>query len=370
MDSKKVLFITTLILIIILAFYFVSTGNIINRGKAVVINIGSRLLIKSNETPTPPPPEQPGGGGGRAPPKEIPKITDFTVEPTFIKVILKQGASKREVIKITNIGDISLNMELIGTSLKKFITLSEDSFSLNPGDSKIINIDVFAGEKEVPDIYIGRILVQGGGLTKIVNVIVQVEEITPFFSIVTKVIEKRIRAPDDVGANIHIVKTDVIEPTQISLYYALRDFDGDVITFKEDSLNMYYEANVVKKLRMPGGYPCVEYIFYTKASFEDRTAASADIFTTLCEKTEMPAPKFNWQPFILIFIIILVCIIIILISIREYRKLKKFRSELEEAPEPSEEDKISNQEKDLCKKCGAELKEKKNYCTKCGTKHK
>jgi uncharacterized protein YneF (UPF0154 family) len=327
----------------------------------------SRLLIKSNETPEPvTPPTGGGGGGGGGIPDTTVKVADFIIEPTLIKVKLKQGASQKESIKITNIGDINLNIKLTPGFIKKFITLSEDSFSLEPRNSKIIYLDIHANENEIPDVYTGKIIAFGGGITKSVKVIIQVEEITPFFSIETNVIEKRIMAPDDVGANIHIEKTNVSKPTEISLFYALRDFDGNIIISKEDNVDIYKETDLVKVLRMPEGYPCVEYLFYAKASFRNRTVASADNFTTLCEQIEIPALKFNWQPIILIILIILVCIII-LFAIKQYHKMKHFRKVIKEAPEPSDGEKT--QVHHLCKECGVKLKSTKKYCHKCGTKH-
>lgn len=100
----------------------------------------------------------PGGGGGREEPEpEI--ITDFEVSPLYIKASLLQGESKTESLKIENTGDVSLEMNLEVGLISKYVTLSIDSFSLEPGESKTIDVAISVPQNEPTDAYLGRIVI-------------------------------------------------------------------------------------------------------------------------------------------------------------------------------------------------------------------
>jgi len=189
MNLKKVLFITLIIVIIFLVFFLIPSENIIkNFGKAVIVHTRSQLLIKSKEPiPTPTPEVTPEEGGMRTrgishakPGKPSFIESNFTVDPLSISVSLKQGESIVEILKITNIGDTPLNITLVPDAIQWFITLSEQSFYLQPGYSNTLNLTIFAAENEVPGTYIGKIIVEGDGASQIVSLTIQIKEKTQF----------------------------------------------------------------------------------------------------------------------------------------------------------------------------------------------
>ncbi len=277
----------------------------------------SNLTIIYEETPS----EKPvGAGAGGAP---TPSVTDFIVDTDLIKVSVKQGDTIRESIDVMNIGDVALDIDIELKDIRKFIAISENSFSLEPGKVKTVNLDIFARENEIPDAYIGRIIIQGDGITKIINVIIEVKERKPMFDILTKVSEKKLKPGDKVQADIRIVNMGDLEHIDVLLYYSIKNLEGKIITYREESLAIDKELSVVKTLEIPDDIQEGKYLFYSKVSYDDVIAASVDIFEV--EKVELLAPKkpilIN-KKYLIIGISSIIAIILILFIIKIYKRIK------------------------------------------------
>ena len=149
------------------------------------------------------------------------------------------------------------------------MAISEESFTLKEKDSKTINIDIFAKENEIPDAYIGKITVGTKEETKTINLIVEVLAKEPLFDIIIDSLKKRLlRAGESIKANIKIFNKGDLKDIDIILHYAIKNFDGETLTFKEESLAIDQELNVLKELKTPKNIPTGKYIFYTKVSYE------------------------------------------------------------------------------------------------------
>jgi hypothetical protein len=272
-----------------------------------------------------------GGGGGRVvPEEEIPEDKpDFEVDPNFIKVKIKPGESRSEVIEIRNIGEIVLDMDLDVGLISKYLSLSEESFLLEPGDSKKINLDISVGDEEVPDAYIGRIIVHGGGITKIVNVIIEIKEKSPLFDIQTQVVKTAIRPMADVRAKIHISKTGDVGPIDLLLYYAIKDIRGKVLVSEQETITIDKETTITKSLSMPEDYSCTDYVFYAKATYNDKSASSADVFSIICKEgllAGMAEFGYGKSGSLMFFLVVFVVgmLIVVLSNAKKYNELKGF----------------------------------------------
>jgi len=317
-----------------------------------------------------------GGGGGEAvrPKEEVPQfIPDFTVEPNFIRTSIKQGESQKNSIEIKNVGNTVLAVNLDIDHLQRFISLGEKSFSLNPKDSKSINIDISAKDFETPETYIGRIIVDGAGITRVVNVIIEVKARIPLLDIKTETIQKTIKPDEEVTANLKLANFGDLENINVSLYYAIKDIDGNIISFKEENVTLAKELSIVRSLKLPKDYSCVDYVFYAKAKYGSISATSADIFKVECEKIEAAAPPkitIEGRPLtIILFSLILGLLLALIFLAVEYRKIRIFiKSEIKNFKKKKCSDEEGENPEQFCRKCGANLKGKKRYCSKCGTK--
>lgn len=271
--------------------YFPSTGTLI-------FNVSNFTTYSAEETPGV---EIPPSGGGAV------RVSDFSLDRDLIKISLKQGETKREEIIIKNIGNTRLNLT-IESSLKQFMAISEESFLLNAGETKTINIDFFAKENEIPDAYIGRILVEGDGITKAINIIIEIKEKKPIFDVSVDVKTKEVNAGGEVEANINIVNLGDLENIDVLVYYAIKDFQQNILSFKEESIFIRNDANITRKLRVPASAPFGAYVFYSKISYGNISASGADVF--------MVSEKIRLFNLILIILVIILAILIYLIKKR------------------------------------------------------
>ncbi len=284
-------------------------------GGTLIFTTNQFSNYSTEETPIETTASSPSGGGSGGGSETIKKKIDFTIDKSLIKVTLKQGENKRETLEIMNTGEKTLNISLGLDKINNFLLLSENFFVLEPGKVKIINIDFFAKDEEIPDAYLGRIIVKGEGIEKIIGVIIEVKAKQPLFDIKTSVIEKSINKGDSINSEIKIINMGDINLIDILLYYAIKDFEGNTISFKEESLALEKELNVKRELKTFNDAQFGRYIFYSKISYKNISAASVDIFEIKEPFFEKIKYSKNFQIFVAISIIILILIFLILIYI-------------------------------------------------------
>lgn len=299
----KILFILAIILTVLFGFV---TEDFIKSSIGKAMSARSTVTIKGA-----PLIEKPVEGG-------ITPKANFIVSPSLVRAKLKQVESKQESLEIINVGDTILEITLELEEIEKFISISEKSFRLNQGKVKKIDLGIFVGEDEIPGVYIGRIVVKGDGITRIVKVVIEVKEIKPLLDITTEVVEKILRPMEDVRAHIRIVNLGDLRNINILYYYAIKSFEGSILTFKEENLEILEEIDIERSLQIPEGTVAGDYLFYSKVSYEDIEAASVDVFEVL---EEMPAPPkkelINW-----IFLLVAIGLISVIFSmcIKEWYK--------------------------------------------------
>jgi len=279
------------------------------------------VVVEEPVIPEQPPVSSGGGGGVALSPKE-----KFMIDKDLIKVLVKQGESERTTLEIMNLGEAGLDIQIDEDDvLRKLIIVSEKEFFIEPGEVKIINIDFFARENEIPDAYTGRLIVKSGKLEGIVNVIIEVKEKNPLFDIRVRVDERNLFRGDKVNANISIVNMGDLMNMDIILYYSIKNFKNDIFFFREESLAIGKMLNVPRNFDIPIDAPFDDYVFYVKVSYENISAASVDSFKIKDFPSETPMLE-RWMQsdyfvWIILLLLILILLAIIIIGYLLYRKI-------------------------------------------------
>lgn len=301
-----------LILIIIAVASFFSVKLV---GFAVEGSVSSDVVIDTSvDTPAP----SVGGGGGGAGPSG--PSYGFNIDNDLLKVTIKQGETVRKVIKVTNIGNNVITIDKIQPEgVEHLMAISQKSFTLSPGQTKEILIDIFAKEDEVPDAYIGRILISGAGIEKVVNVIIEVKARAPLFDVTTQLAKTRYLPGENIVAEITVINMGDLEEIDIELYYAIKDFEDNILASRIESLAIGNELTITRQLNIPNEVEFGTYVFYVRANYEDVFAAASETFEV--EETVF-APIFEEGNLIYV-IIIVVLILIIIIFIVFWRSRKK-----------------------------------------------
>src|SRR3989344_1462392 len=257
-----------------------------------------------------PGPSPSSGGGGL---EKQAKNYDFTLDKDLIHVLVTQGDTKREKITILNTGIKPLNMEIEIQGLSKFILLNEQSFILDPGQSKTINVDIFARENEIPEIYTGRIIVKGETVTKNINAIIEVKEKRPLFDLRVDVLTKTVALDEDAKAKILILNLG-----------ELKDIDGNVVhDYKEESIRINDRLDLFRNIKVPDNILLGKYIFYAKLNYNNITATSSDSFDVV----EKPALEFAYVAGLTLFNKFLIWLIVVLSLVYCLRKLRTLKLE-------------------------------------------
>ncbi len=286
-------------------------GNVMNQSETISFTV--------DVTVTTPPAVTPSGGRGGGSITRAKPIPNLMVDIDLLSISIQQGESQIKVIRIVNIGNTNLEVVDIDLGeLEKFIVLDEESFSLRPGEIKKIKLNVFAEEGELPDSYIGSITVRSEGITKKIKTIIEIKEKKPLFDLTTKVIEKRLKPGDDVRATMSMLNLGDLEHIDVLLHYAIRDFDGNVLNFKEESLAIDEKLDVTGTLEIPRDLPDDYYVFYSKISYGNVVASSIDTFEVV-RGTEFLGPGYARLSIIIIILCIIALIIFFLLRFMKKR---------------------------------------------------
>jgi len=231
-------------------------------------------------TPVTPPSGGGSSGGGSAVVVQDP----FEINKDLFHVVIKQGETKRETLIITNLLNKNITIKINSSEFQDFLIISEDTFTLIQGESKTINIDFFSKEKENADSYTGRIVVSGGGKQKIINTIVEIKEKLPLFDLRVDIQNKKIVPGNELKFKLLTINQGDLTGFDILVYYSIRDFEGNVYEFKEESIKIDKELEIDRGLIVPTNLTLGKYILSSKITYSNVTATAIDTFEALSEK--------------------------------------------------------------------------------------
>jgi len=217
------------------------------------------------------------GGGGPAGTK---KALNFSVDPEFYKISLKQGQVETRVLRISNIGNQNLSFQLILESLDDFVTLSERDFFVEFGETKSVTVDFEAAENAIGGQYNGEIIVNSSIGEFVVPVVIDVNALEFEFEIKVNVSEdsKRVSPGDLVEATISIMNLKDIPFSEVNLYYAIKDFEGNTYDSSEEFFNLESAVSLDRNLTLPKDAPVGMYLFYARLTHDNFVAIDSDLF--------------------------------------------------------------------------------------------
>jgi len=222
-------------------------------------------------------------GGGSSTTKTVP---DFRVGTNLIKVSSFQGESTTKDFELTNNGTQDLVIELsTSDTLNNHILFEENYFILKSGESRNVSVTFYSKEKEIPDIYAGKIYVKSSGIKKSLNVLFEVKERSPLFDVLVNS-SKSVSRGGTVNSNIKILNMGNLKGVDLLLYYSLRNFEGENFVYREESLFINDSLNLHKSLDVPDNFKDDSGIFYVKVSYKNITATASDTFRISGSKTQ------------------------------------------------------------------------------------
>ncbi|MDP3966381.1 MAG: DUF4215 domain-containing protein [archaeon] len=224
----------------------------------------------------------PGGGGvpgTNGTTNETNTSYNFQVIPSFFQLSMNKGTYYQQLVNVTNIGYNPLAISIRIEELQSFIFPAIGSFSLKPGESKVLRFDIYVSDSRPADVYVGKINLISPEVKKDIEVVLQVEDKESLFDIRTEVLKKYITPGGRVRANITLINKRDVRNFDIQLEYKAIDFDKKEYSIKKEDFtvdNQYY-TNIFS-LDLPKDIPVGNYLFYTKITSGNASASSYDTF--------------------------------------------------------------------------------------------
>ncbi len=274
-----------------------------------------------------------GGGGGRSGGEISKTITQektsalIDINPDKIIISFKIGETQTKELILKNVEQkrITLNLEI--NNLDNIAELREESITLEAGESKHILIDFIAREDQIPDTYIGKIVIKGDEIEEEILVLVDISSKKSLFDVSVNIPIKyqSIEPGDELVANINLFSLGRDGKVDVIIRYFIKNDEDEIILSDEETVAVETQLDLLKLIKIPDYLEEGDYVLYVKVLYEGEVAVSSTTF--FVKKTEIKT-----ESIILYVLIGLVAVItmIIFYHLKNTRKHPKFNWKINE----------------------------------------
>ncbi len=217
----------------------------------------------------------------------FPQTSYFDLDKEEIKVELKQGETKQEIIRIRNNDNRTLQFLILQERLDEVILIDENSFSLKPGEEKEVILDFIARENNLPDLYLGKIIVESEGSSQEIFVSVEVETKKALFDVKATIPwrYKNIKSGQEILSEIELTNLGDVGKVDVSVEYSIRDRDNNVLIKEHEELAVETRVEYEKKFLIPEDIESGDYVFYVAIFYDGEVASSSSWFSIKDKRT-------------------------------------------------------------------------------------
>lgn len=226
------------------------------------------------------------GGGGAGPlPLEPKEIKDFSVSPGSIEEEVPLGETKTKTISVKNTGDAELDLSLDVLAVEDFVSLSESSFSLQPGQEKIVEAGII-GKKL--GSYLGEINVKAGGIEKSVSLVINVESKEALFDVKIDIplAYKEVGIGDELKAQITLLNVGPSKKVDVTTTYVIKDRKGAVPYESSETFAVENQKSYVKSFKITDSFKPGDHLAVVELRYQDSFAVSSELFKVTDKKAE------------------------------------------------------------------------------------
>jgi uncharacterized membrane protein len=220
-------------------------------------------------------------------------------------------SEKERIIKIINAGDIAEKIEVKQSNLVYIAELSETSFSLEPGESKEIRVNLKAPHEA--GIYTGKILIAGKEI--LVSMNIRSGALLFDAGIVVPDAYKTISPGDRIKTQVNLIPMGENPRLDVTLNYIIKDFDGKVHTQESETILIDKQKSFEKEFSSVNLEPG-DYVIGLELIYPNGVATSSSHFK-IEEKS-----LFNLQNILILAgIVLAIGIILLMIKYKKHKKL-------------------------------------------------
>ena len=247
-----------------------------------------------------------GGGGGIAAQKE--EIV-FSISPGNIKANLALGESDEKTIILSNTGSLSVKVPLTLESVRKYVSLSEDTVSLEPGESKIVTLTVLA--KEV-GAFVGELIAKVGSIEKSVPIILEFISKLVLFDVKLDIPGQYAEVEPGGELKVQVTLLNVGTQGKVDAFvtYLIKDLRSNTIyeeteTFAIEKQLSYQKSFRIHESTLPGSYAAIAEIRYA-----DSFAVSSQLFRIVEKKEKVIVGSMARNSVLMLFASLLIILVI------------------------------------------------------------
>ena len=298
-------------------------------GGALIFDVTSFSTYSAEEAPAAPGAGGGGGGGGAGAGSVVKEtVSDFTVDKDLIKIVLKQGETKKEFLEIENTGETELDIAVDLKNLKDFIIfpggISEYSLKLKAGEKQTLQLIFNIADDQEPDVYLGKIVIKGGGLQTSVTTLIEIESEEPLFDVKVEIPIRFIEiiAGEELLAEIILYNPKGTGLIDVEVDYSIKDMDGKVIAKEHETVAVETRTSFIKDFTIPDSAKAGNYILYAKVTYNGIVGSSSSLFNVV-EKPYVETPAQIEKYFYILYLVIAIIFIFVILMFYQYMKLKE-----------------------------------------------
>lgn len=244
----------------------------------------------------------------------VPEEKDFELDIEQLYIKLKQGEISTRGITIKNNLDSQLNLNIFAVGLGDFVLIKDSQITLAPGESKEILLDFIARITEIPELYVGKIMVVSKEHEEEILVMIEIQSKEVLFDVYAEIDpkSKRIFPGEEILAQIRLFNLGK-EEADVIIEYFIRDLENNIILRAHEAMTIETHVTLMRSFPISKDTETGNYIFYVRTIYNGEVASASDFFEVI------PFSPTKKQ----ILCIILAIIISIIISLIIYCIIKK-----------------------------------------------
>jgi hypothetical protein len=296
-----------------------SNGNL-------VFNVTGFTVYSAEENSTEETPRIISGNNGIGGSSKIIDLNEpqFSVDIESIKVKLSNGETTERKITITNLKDSKIKIKIAEENLANFIKISETEFELEKDESKIIIIDFIAKETAIPNLYLGKIIIEGDISQEKILTIIEIESKNTLFDVIIERIEKskNIFPGGELLMNIKLQNLGATKRIDAEIEFIILDQETNKeIFWSKETIAVETQINLFKNIPISKDIPKGKYIAYVRVTYNGKVASAMEHFNV----KEKPIISLTNSEKIIIYgiIIFLLSMILIYLLIKNLKIIKK-----------------------------------------------
>jgi hypothetical protein len=161
----------------------------------------------------------------------------------------------------------------------------------------------------------------GRDITKQADISAEVQEPKSMFDIMVDLKRNQYIPGEDIIFTLYLTNNGDLENIDVLVYYSIIDFEGKVLTFKQESIAIDNSLSMIRQLHIPDNAVFGDYVLYASIDYKEAHTTTSKLF--IIGEIEL-APIFGAGDivWIIMIIIILASFVIIFIFWRRERKAR------------------------------------------------